>query len=158
VQSTGRLQLRVAIPLDAPHFDMRLHGTLGPMSALDFNPLVAQLGGVRVVNGDVDGATFNVVVTNGVASGTITPLFSNLSVGVTRKGSTGILGNGGIFGGAARGIASFAANQMVVRNNNPEGTNPPLIGTINHTYIPRESLIAFVWIGVRDALLSVIKH
>jgi hypothetical protein len=157
IQHTGQLDLRVTVPLDAPQFDMRLRGVLGPMSALDFNPLVAEIGSVRIEHGQVAGATFNVVVKSGVASGTITPLFSDLSVSVTRKGSTGILGNGGIFGGAVRGIASFAANEMMVRNNNPDGTNPPLTGAIHHVYVPRETLIKFVWMSLRDGLLSVIK-
>lgn len=157
LQHAGRVDLRVVIPLDAPQFDMSYRGALGAMSALEFNAFVEQVGGVRVQNGDVAGATFNVNVRHGVASGTIMPLFSNLSVSVTRKGSTGILGNGGILGGAARSIASLAANQLMVRASNPDGSNPPRVGTIRHTYTPRQTLISFIWVGIRDGLMSVVK-
>ena len=157
LQHAGRFDLRLVVPLDAPRFDMTFRGTLGPMSALEFNQFVRETDALKITSGQVTGVTFSAEVRHGVASGSITPLFSNLSVSVTRHGSEGILGSGGIFGGAARGIASFAANQLAVRGSNPDGTNPPRVGIIQHTYTPTETLISFMWVSLRDGLLSVIK-
>jgi len=159
IQHTGRLDLRVTIPLDAPRFDMTLRGTLGAMSALNFNPFVRETDALKITDGHVAGIAFNMAVRNGVATGAITPLFSNLSVSVTRHGSGGILGNGGIIGGAARGIASFAAKVAVVRANNPEAPeDEPRIGTISQAYGPHDTLLSFVWASLRDGLLSVVKR
>jgi hypothetical protein len=112
---------------------------------------------LRIENGHIAGVAFSAVVKNGVASGTITPRFSDLSLSVTRSGSEGILGSGGILGGAARGIASFAS-RLTVRANNPDSpVNAPRSGAISHTFVPDETLIAFLWAGVRDGLVSVVR-
>jgi hypothetical protein len=158
IQNVGEINVHVAIPLDAPRFDMRLRGTLGAMPAQAFNTFAVPTGALQIENGQVATSTFRVTVHHGVASGEITPRFNDLSVSITRKGSTGILGNGGILGGAARGIASFAANKLVMRANNPDNaTSAPHSGTISHTYKSSETLIAFLWLSLRDGLLAVIK-
>ena len=158
IQNAGQINIQVAIPLDAPHFDMRLRGTLGAMSAQKFNPFAVPTGALQIENGQVAGGSFSVTVKHGVASGAITPRFNDLSVSITQKGSTGILGNGGIIGGAARGIASFAANKLAMRANNPDNAaTAPRIGTISHTFKSSETLIAFLWVSLRDGLLAVIK-
>jgi hypothetical protein len=158
LQNAGRFGLRFVVPLDAPRFDMSFHGTLGPMSALEFNQFVRETDAMMITNGQVAGVAFHATVRNGVALGAITPRFTNLSVRITQHGSGGILGEGGIIGGAARGIVSFAANQLGVRSNNPENpTDAPRVGTISQTYRSKDTLIAFLWASVRDGLLSVIK-
>ena len=91
IQNAGQVDLRIVIPLDAPRFDMSVRGTLGPMSAQAFNPFAVPTGALQIENGHVVGSSFNMVVRRGVASGTITPRFNDLSISVTRKGSTGIL-------------------------------------------------------------------
>jgi len=157
VQDAAQLQVRVVVPLDAPRFSMALRGTLGAMPAAAFNSFVVQTQALQIERGRVAGVTFNVAVTNGVAAGTITPRFTDLSVSVTRRGSEGILGNRGIFGGAARGIASLAAG-LALRQSNPDGPfDEPRVGTIDRTLTPGEPLIAFLWSGVRDGLLAVVK-
>jgi len=55
------------------------------------------------------------------------------------------------------GLLPRTANQLAVRGSNPDGTNPPRVGIIQHTYTPTETLISFMWVSLRDGLLSVIK-
>jgi hypothetical protein len=158
LQNAGQIDVRVVVPLDAPRFDMTFRGTLGTMSALNFNPFVRETDALMITDGQVAGITFDVEVRQGVASGTITPRFNDLSVRVTQHGSGGILGDHGILGGAARGIVSFAANLAVVRSNNPDHpAEAPRIGRIQHTFTPDETLLAFLWSSLRDGLISVVK-
>lgn len=157
LQYTGQIDVRAVIPLDAPRFDMTFRGTLGAMPAMSFNPFVVETRALQIASGQVAEVAFQLAVKNGVAVGTITPLFTDLAVSVTRSGSDGILGGGGLLGGAARGIASLAA-KMTLRANNPvRATNAPLVGLIHHTFTPDETLIAFLWSGMRDGLLTVVK-
>ncbi|MBI4503765.1 MAG: hypothetical protein HY700_21710 [Gemmatimonadetes bacterium] len=128
------------------------------MPAALFNSFVVETRALQIERGRVAEIAFDVVVKNGRARGTVTPRFNDLSVSVTRSGSKGILGGGGIPGGAARRIASFAAGGML-RANNPEGVaRAPRIGTIGHLFTPDETLIAFLWSGVRDGLLLVVER
>jgi hypothetical protein len=102
--------------------------------------------------------TFSARVTNGVARGTITPRYNDLRVAVTRRGSGGILGNGGLLGGAARGIASLVGNWTQLRSNNPDDAETaPRSGTIDHTLAPDETLPAFLWASIREGLMAVVR-
>ena len=156
LQDRAPLDARFTIPLDAPQFDMTFRGSLGPMPIAAFNAFLTKTGAVRVTGGRVEGITFNAKVRNGVAVGTITPLFSNLEVAVER-GGPGLLGRGGIVGGAARGIASVVANWTVRENNPPRPDADVLVGLVQHAFRPEETLIAFLWFGLRDGLMTVVK-
>lgn len=159
VQNLGRLDVRFVVPLDAPRFDLTFRGTLGAMPATSLNAFVQEIFPLRITQGRVVGISFSATVANGVLRGTITPRYNDLSVAVTRTGSTGIMGGGGIFSGAARGIASFLGNWLIVRSDNPDGAGTtPRSGAIRHTFTPDETLPAFLWAGVRDGLLGVVRR
>ena len=152
----GRLDVRGAVPLDAPGFDMAFSGTLGPMPAEAFNSVLEHMQNWRIAHGQVEGVTFAVTVHDGLARGTITPRYSDLSVRVTGHGSGGILGSGGIIGGAVRGVASLVANWAKVRDRNPDDpARRPRSGPIRHAFVPSETLPAFLWVSVREGLLAV---
>jgi len=158
LQSVGRLDVHFVVPLDAPRFDMSFRGTLGAMPATSFNPFIRETMPLRLTNGRVVGISFHATVTGGVARGSVTPRYNDLSVAVTQRGSTGIMGLGGIIGGAARGIASFVGNRMKLRANNPDNTTAaPRSGIIRHTFTSDETLPAFLWASVRDGLMAVVR-
>ena len=158
LQKAAPLDLQFAIPLDAPRFDMTFRGTLGAMPASALNPFIEEVYPLRIADGRVTGIRFRAGVSAGVARGWITPRFTDLSVSVMRRGSSGILGRGGIFGGAARGIASMMANWQVRGNNPGNPTKPPLSGSIHYTFQSDQTLPAFLWAGVAGGLLQVVKQ
>jgi hypothetical protein len=161
LQKAGRFDVQFTIPLDAPRFDMGLRGTLGAMPATAFNAFVEEIFPWRIDKGEVKEIKFAAAVKNGVAHGTITPVYRDLKVEVTGSGSKGILGAGGVVGSAARGIVSMAANVAKVNTNNPDDpdhpTKPPQTGVINHVFTHHESLPGFLWMSVRDGLLPILK-
>lgn len=161
LQKAGRFDLHVEIPLDAPTFDMTFRGSLGAMPATAFDAFVEEVLPWRITKGQIQQVKFAAVVKNGVANGTVTPLYRDLAVEVTGKGATGILGTGGVFGDAARGLASIAANLMKVNTNNPDDpdkpTKPPMVGRIHYVFTHRENLPVFLWKSVRDGLVRVVK-
>jgi len=158
LQNVGRLDAQFVVPLDAPRFNMTFGGTLGAMPAASLNVFVRETLPLRIAKGQVMGVSFSATVTNGVALGTITPRYNDLRVAVTRRGSGGILGNGGILGGAARGIASLVGNWTQLRSNNPDDAGTaPLSGTIQHTLTAEETLPAFLWASIRDGLMAVVR-
>jgi hypothetical protein len=162
LQKAGRFDVQFTIPLDAPTFDMAFRGTLGAMPATAFNAFVEEIFPWRIDKGQVANIKFAAAVKNGVAHGTITPVYRDLKVEVTGSGAKGILGAGGVVGSAARGIASLAANVAKVNTNNPDDpdhpTKLPETGVIRHVFTRRESLPGFLWISVRDGLLPILKH
>jgi hypothetical protein len=154
---TGRLDCRFGVPLDAPGFDMAYTGTLGPMPATAFNQVIEHLENWKVSHGQVEGISFGAAVHDGVARGSLTPRYSNLSVTVTGHGSTGILGAGGLFGGAVRGLASIVARNQI-NGANPAGSGKaPRRGPIQHVFTRSQTLPAFLWQSLREGLLAVLK-
>ncbi len=138
LQHVGELKVQFEVPLDASQFDMDLQGTLGAMPATALNAFVEEVAPLKIASGEVTEVGFRVKVTAGVARGTITPRFNDLSIAVTARGSGGIMGGGGIVGGVARSLASFAANRWKVRSNNPENAKAPVLrGKIRHVFRSR---------------------
>jgi hypothetical protein len=158
LQSLGRFDVQIAIPLDAPSFDMTFRGTLGAMPATALNTFVEEAFPWKIPRGHIAEVKFSAAVKNGVADGTITPLYTDLWVRVTRRGSQGILGVGGIVGHTARGLASLAGNLQVHANNPNEPAKLPRTGAIRHVFTRQETLPAFLWASVRDGMLSVIQN
>ena len=152
----GRLDVRIGMPLDAPTFEMAFGGTLGPMPATGFNQVIERLDNWRIIRGQVVGISFGAAVHHGVARGTLTPRYTGLSIEITGHGSTGILGAHGIFGGAARGLASMIARSQV-NSDNPGQAKVPRRGPITHVFAPSETLPAFLWFSLREGLLAVLK-
>jgi hypothetical protein len=158
VQDTGKLDAQFVVALDAPRFTMMFRGRLGPMPAARFNAFVAEATPVRLEKGRVDSITFSAEVTKGAARGTVIPRYKGLAVKVTGAGSGGILGTGGIFGGAARGVATWVGNQTKLRSDNPgPGERAPHVGGINHIFTSEQTLPAFLWKSLRGGLLAVVK-
>ena len=152
----GRLDVRFGVPLDAPGLDMAYSGTLGPMPATAFNLVIEHLENWRITRGRVEGISFSAAVHHGVARGALTPRYTDLSIEVTGHGSTGILGASGIFGGAARGLASIAARSQI-NGANPDRAKPPRRGPIAHLFTSSETLPGFLWRSLREGLLAVLK-
>jgi hypothetical protein len=103
------------------------------------------------------GVSFSAAVRHGVVFGSVTPRYADLSVEVTGHGSRGILGAGGIFGGAVRGLASLAAKSKISGANPYGRTTTPRRGAIRHVFTPSQTLPAFLWQSLREGLLAVLK-
>jgi hypothetical protein len=154
----GRLDVRFGVPLDAPAFDMAFSGTLGPMPATAFNPVVEYLGNWRVAHGQAEGVSFGATVRHGVARGSVTPRYTGLSIEVTGHGSRGILGAHGIIGGAARGLATLVAKSKLSGANPDARAKLPRRGPIQHVFTPSETLPGFLWVSLREGLLAALQR
>jgi len=155
----GRLAVRITMPLDAPTFDMAFGGTLGPMPATAFNLVLEHLESWKIEDGQVQRITFGATVHRGVARGSLTPIYTDLSVRVTGHGAGGILSAHGILGGAARGLASLVANMTTMKQANPHHAGEtPRSGPISHTFAPNETFPKFLWVSLREALLVPISR
>ena len=159
VQNAGRLDTRFVVPLDAASFQMTLDGSLGPMPATSLNAFIEEAAAFRIEKGRILGIGFEASVSRGVARGTVTPRYKDLSIKVTGRGATGILGTGGVIGDAARGIATAVGNLTELRGDNPaDGETEPRRGPIDHTFTPDQTLPTFLWKSLRGGLLAVVQQ
>jgi hypothetical protein len=158
LQDSAQLDAQFVVPLRAPRFDMTYHGTLGPMRADVLNSFVEATTPVRIVRGDVTGVAFRASVSNGLALGTVTPLYSDFTFAVNQEGSKGLISRNGFFAGVARTMASFSVNWQRINGWNPDDPrNKPRVGRIRHAFSSGESLPAYLWIGLRDGMGTVLR-
>ncbi len=152
LMGTGLLATVLEIPLLSERFDMKYHGTLGPMPFTDFNRFAATNSDVHFAHGDVLGVEFNATVTAGRAKGWVVPRYRDLAIGLEGK-------DGGAMAKAKRSIASFIANKFVLRRNNPEGGDkgPLVTAAIDRRRAPSEGLFSFLWFTLRDPIRKVVK-
>jgi hypothetical protein len=135
---------------------MAFAGTLGPMAAARLNEFLERVYPWKIARGQIQRIDFDVRVRAGVASGTVTPHYRDLSIKVTGRGADGLLGTGGVIGDAARGVASAMARAKV-NGRNPEAGKPASSGTVAYTFTQRETLVAFVWHSLRQGLLAIVR-
>jgi hypothetical protein len=158
LMNAGRLDAHFLVPLDAPRFTMDFWGTLGAMPAQALNGFVAHALPARIASGEVDGIEFKAQVRGGVARGTITPRYRGLSIDITGRGASGIIGGGGTLARIVRNVVTGIANDFKIRNNNPgRPGEPPRTAAIDHPFVRTETLPAFIWASLRDGLMGVIK-
>ena len=155
LMGVGAFALNVRIPLLAPDFRMRYDGSLGRMPAPALNPFIVGIAPMQFKEGRILGITFGATVTNGVARGQLRPRWDSLFVDITQNAG----GGGGILGGLKRAVTKFAANEFVLQSENSDaGDKPPRDGPIAHRWIPRETVLQFMWNGIRDGLMPLVKR
>jgi hypothetical protein len=148
----GRLTARVSVPLDAPDFRYELSGQLGRMSATAFNRFLSVNEDFGFDGGRVEEIAFEQTVTGGRARTTVTPRYRDLSVDPTGDG-------GGIIGSVTRGAKEFLAQALKVRSSNPEDSDDgPRVARTVRRYDPTDPWLRFVWFGLREGLMEVVKE
>jgi hypothetical protein len=148
----GLLTARLSVPLDAPDFRYELSGRLGRMPAKAFNRFLSVNEAFAFDNGWVEEFEFRQTVRAGLARTTMTPRYRDLSVDPVGEG-------GGVIGSVTRGAKEFLAQTFVVRSSNPGAEDkPPRVARTTRPYYPKFTWLQFLWFGLREGLMEVIKE
>jgi len=152
IMGTGLLSTVFEIPLLSERFDMKYHGSLGPMPFTDFNRFAVPNSDVHFSHGDVLGVEFDATVTAGRAKGRVVPRYRDLAIGLDGKDQ-------GIMAKFKRSIRSWVANKFVLRQDNPEhdGKGPLVTAAIDRRRGRSEGLFTFLWFTLRDPIRKVVK-
>ena len=148
----GPLTARASVPLDAPDFRYELSGRLGSMPAMAFNRFLQVNEAFAFDKGQVEEIEFRQTVRAGRATTTMTPRYRDLSVDPTGEG-------GGIIGSVTRGAKEFLAQTFVVRSSNPEDDDKPArVARTTRLFYSKFTWPQFLWFGLREGLMEVIKE
>jgi hypothetical protein len=148
----GVLSARATVPLDAADFRYQLAGKLEKMPARAFNRFLTENESFRFDNGSVEEITVRQTVRGGRAMTTVTPRYQDLSIEPTGEG-------GGVVGSVTRAVKDFVAGAFVVRSRNPDedGKNLRIARTVRR-YDRASPWTQFLWFGIRDGLVEVMKE
>jgi hypothetical protein len=148
----GALSARATVPLDAPDFRYDLAGRLGEMPAEAFNRFLTENESFRFDNGSVEEITVRQTVRGGRATTVVTPRYRDLSVEPTGDG-------GGVIGSATRAVEEFVTQAFGVRSRNPDEDGKKLrTARTLRRYDQISPWTQFIWIGIRDGLVEVMKE
>jgi hypothetical protein len=150
IEGQGPLRATIRFPLLSTTFDPSFEGTMESMHAPALNVMLEPLDGITIESGNVRSIRFEGRTRNGVASGTLTAIYDDLSVKIfDKKDGSQSLG---------QWIETFATDNFLLRDSNlpADGGQPPEVGTIEWTRPPDQKFFAFLWASLRSGILSQI--
>lgn len=146
----GRLDLRMAIPVAPPAFSLRYSGSLTGMPLSALNPFVMIGEHVRIKSGYMEKASFDIVVNNGRANGTLRLVYNDLAIALRDEET-------GSEKGILKRLTSFVANKVKLRNDNiPDKSGAMKIGVVSYRRDPDDTFFQFLWFALRSGFKDVI--
>ena len=121
---------------------------LGPIELVEINPMLSNLLPARVVSGKLISLKVPIVYANDdVAKGKLLFYYNNLSIDVLDKKQT-------TWTKIKTGVINWAANDLVVNNDNPTKSGRMKTGVIFFNRAKDKGIINFVWKSVLSGLKS----
>ena len=146
-QNAGTMKLVITIPVVSRDLSFRYSGSLSGMDLSALNSFLEVSDHMRIKSGVLQEATYEVNVVSGRANGTVTGVYTNLSLAVINKTT-------GSEKGIMDRITSFIGNKFTIRQNNVEGSMK--IGRINYTRVPDDPFFQYVWFALRTGVRDFI--
>lgn len=140
------MTLLLEIPLSSPEFSFRYSGSVGKMDLRALNSFIESAEQVRIKAGFLHGATFDIHVAAGRASGNVRAVYKDLTLAAINKHTRS---DKGVFDR----IASFVANTFKIRGTNlPDTSGSMKVGIVKYTRQRDDPFFGFVWFALRSGV------
>ena len=147
LMGTGKLNVKINFNLSSDNGAFAYSGSLGKFDLKNLNSLSKNLGLIEIESGNVQHITFNAAGNLRSASGTMTMLYNNLKVKLLSDNIDGE-------GTKQKGLLSFLANTLLVKDENPSKGDLPRTARMNTTRINSGSFFNLMWktlfVGIKD--------
>jgi len=147
LMGTGKLNVKINFNLSSDNGAFAYSGSLGKFDLKNLNSLSKNLGLIEIESGNVQHITFNATGNLRSASGTMTMLYNNLKVKLLSDNIDGE-------GTKEKGLLSFLANTLLVKDENPSKGDLPRTARMNTTRINSGSFFNLMWktlfVGIKD--------
>ncbi|MHB1688699.1 MAG: hypothetical protein ACYCVH_15205 [Ignavibacteriaceae bacterium] len=148
--NTSTMKLFMLIPLGSPQFSFSYGGSLRQMEVSSLNKFLEIAEHRRIKSGILHGATFEVNVNSGHATGYVRAEYNDLSIDVLNK-------NTGRENGIFDETSSFILKTFIIRGNNmPDKSGSMKIGVVKFTRKLDEPFIQFAWFALRSGVGNVV--
>ncbi|MCZ4243095.1 hypothetical protein [Pedobacter punctiformis] len=147
LMGSGKLNVKIDFNLTANNGAFGYSGSLGAFNFKQLNPLSVALGLVEIESGQVQHIDFKANGNLHSATGSINMLYTNLKVKLLSDNIDGE-------GTKEKGLLSFLANSILVKDQNPTRGEAPRTATMTNTRINSASFFNLMWktifTGIRD--------
>jgi hypothetical protein len=148
--NAGMMTVGMVIPIAPEAFSYRFSGSLGRMGLASLNAFLERAEQMRITEGVLQEAAFDITVTSGRATGTVRALYRGLVVAVIDKHT-------GSADGIMDGLSSFIANRFKLRGTNmPDASRKTLLGTVRYTHKVDQAFMEFSWFALRSGVGDVV--
>jgi hypothetical protein len=139
----GKAELHFEFPLTAAHQEHRIRGKMHRMPLAALNPAVEPLAFASVKSGVANHLDFDMQLDDQSATGEVRFQYEDLKVSLLESDDTD----------DKKGVKSWLANWLVVKNDNPMGSKPLRPGPV---YVQRDStrsMVRYWWLALRSGLM-----
>ncbi len=137
------MEATLRIPLDKEQYRLEAEGSMGKLDITRLNSFLPIAENIRIDDGLASKASFSFVVQGRTASGYVDAYYTDLKVQLldAETKETDFL----------KSVISFAANWLVVRNDNPPGEDH-VVGRISYTLPADAAIMQTLWFPIRAGL------
>ncbi|MGB5105844.1 MAG: hypothetical protein WBP29_15230 [Candidatus Zixiibacteriota bacterium] len=145
------INVRISIPVADSNLNFQFSGSLGKLDACSFNPFVEKTERLRIKQGDLEQASFDIQVNDGRSAGYVRATYRDLSFAVIDKES-------GSEKGFLNSVASIISNSFMIRQDNaPEESGDMKVGVVDYTKKPNETFLRFAWLSLYSGVRDLVK-
>lgn len=146
VMGKGKMNVKIDFNLTAKNSAFSYVGQIGPMDMQVLNPLSKALGQVEIKSGKVQKAFFSVSANETGSSGKVTFYYSDLKINLLGEDEDGRA--------KKKGLLSFLANTILIKNENPEKGEAVRTANVSLERVPQASFFNLMWktvfMGIRE--------
>ncbi|WP_316796006.1 hypothetical protein [Pedobacter agri] len=147
LMGSGKLNVKIDFNLSDLNGAFSYSGSLGKFDLKNLNSLSKNLGLIEIESGNIQNINFKATGNLRSASGSMGMLYTNLKVKILSDNIDGE-------GTKEKGLLSFLANAILVKDENPSKSNPPRTATMTTTRINSGSFFNLMWktlfVGIKD--------
>jgi hypothetical protein len=141
VMKTSRLDITMNLNLTAKDAAFSYKGSVAAMDMKVLNTVARNMGLVEIESGKMQKTTFNIKANKNGSSGTVGFYYTDLKVKLLKDGELGQPAK-------KKGLLSFIANTVLIKDDNPTKNDPPRIANITFQRTPAASFFNLLWKGV----------
>lgn len=143
------LDAHLRFNLNAKDGAFTFRGNVGSMNMPALNPLASALGLVKIETGNIQKVEFDIKGNAVGSTGSLKMYYNNLKVQLLKEGEDGEAPK-------KKGLLSFLANELVIKDANPEKGKPLRVAPVQFTRAPSQSFFSLLWksifTGIRETV------
>ncbi len=126
----------------------KVHGTVGKVEAITFNPVLEPMMAVKVTGGIINSLAFDFISMDTLSTGTLDADYVGIKLEVQNTDTTANRKS-------KRGFMTFAAN-TAIKSNNHKGKSSYLQGIINTSRVQEKDVWPYLWHSIQAGLVSTL--
>ncbi|MCY1537936.1 hypothetical protein D9M68_734540 [compost metagenome] len=145
----GAASLNIAIDFNLTQAGAPFHykGAVQPFSMTVLNPLAKPLGQIAIESGQVKRVDFDIQANERGSEGRVNFIYSDLKVNLLKKDDQGK--------NKEKGLLSFLANTLLVKNENPEKEKEARTAQVQFSRVPQASFFNLMWKSIFSGIREI---